>query len=100
MTSPFALMQRDPRYWKLDPTEFISERFFGPDAPDANHNPSAFAPFGGGHRACVGQELARLEVKVIIIRYMLSVTFADAPGNNGGHRQGLLDKEPQFYQKN
>jgi cytochrome P450 len=89
VTSTFALMQHDPRYWKLDPTRFIPERFFGVDAPDANHNPFVFAPFGGGHRACVGQELARIELKVIIIRYMLFVTFLDAPGNNGGHRQGI-----------
>ncbi|CAF3694622.1 unnamed protein product [Rotaria sp. Silwood1] len=89
VASSYALMQRDPRYWKLDPTEFIPERFFGVDAPDANHNPFVFTPFGGGHRACVGQDLARLELKVIIICYMLFVTFIDAPGNNGGHRQGI-----------
>jgi len=85
--SPMSLMHRDPRYWKLDPTQFIPERFFGVDAPDANHNPFVFAPFGGGHRGCVGQDLARLELKVIIIRYMLFVTFVDASGNNGDHHQ-------------
>jgi cytochrome P450 len=82
-----SLMHRDPRYWKLDPTQFIPERFFGVDAPDANHNPFVFAPFGGGHRGCVGQDLARLELKVIIIRYMLFVTFVDASGNHGDHHQ-------------
>ncbi|CAF0776308.1 unnamed protein product [Rotaria sordida] len=89
LASLFTLMQHDPRYWKLDPTEFIPERFFGVDAPDVNYNPFVFIPFGGGHRACIGQDLARLELKVIIIRYMLFVTFIDAPGNNGGHRQGI-----------
>jgi cytochrome P450 len=79
VVSSFSLMQRDSRYWKLDPTQFIPQRFFGLDAPDANHNPFVFAPFGGGHRGCVGQDLARLELKVIIIRYMLFVTFVDAP---------------------
>ncbi|CAF3348529.1 unnamed protein product [Rotaria sp. Silwood2] len=80
--SAFSFMQRDPRYWKLDPKQFIPERFFGIDAPDANHNPYVFAPFGGGHRICIGQELARLELKLIITRFMLFVTFIDGPGNN------------------
>ncbi|CAF1486120.1 unnamed protein product [Rotaria sordida] len=47
VVSAFALMQRDPRFWKLDPKQFIPERFFGNDAPDVNHHPLAFAPFGG-----------------------------------------------------
>ncbi|CAF3328462.1 unnamed protein product [Rotaria sp. Silwood2] len=88
--SAFSLMQRDPRYWKLDPTQFIPERFFGPDAPDANHHPWAFAPFGGGHRTCAGQDLARFELKLIVVRFMSCVTFVDAPGNNGGRCQGMV----------
>ncbi|CAF5160899.1 unnamed protein product, partial [Rotaria sp. Silwood1] len=73
----------DPGNWKLDPTQFIPERFYGINAPDANHNPFAFGPFGGGHRMCAGQDLARLEMKVIVIRLMQFVTFVDAPGNKG-----------------
>ncbi|CAF2790671.1 unnamed protein product [Rotaria sp. Silwood2] len=88
--SAFSLMQRDPRYWKLDPTQFIPERFFGPDAPDANHHPWVFAPFGGGHRTCAGQDLARFELKLIVVRFMSCVTFVDAPGNNGGRCQGMV----------
>ncbi|CAF3910906.1 unnamed protein product [Rotaria sordida] len=101
VVSAFALMQRDPRYWKLDPKQFIPERFFGNDAPDANHHPLVFAPFGGGHRVCAGQELARLELKLIIIRFMLFVTFVDAPGNNGGYRQRSIvaPKEVAVYIK-
>ncbi|CAF1263043.1 unnamed protein product [Adineta steineri] len=82
-------MQQDPRNWKLDPTQFIPERFYGTDAPDINHHPFAYSPFGGGHRACAGQELARLELKIIITRLMQFVTFVDTPGNNGGHRQQM-----------
>ncbi|CAF2980736.1 unnamed protein product [Rotaria sp. Silwood2] len=83
-------MPCDPRYWKLDPKQFIPERLFGTDAPDANHHPLVFAPFGGGHRTCAGQELARLELKLIVIRFMLFVTFVDASGNNGGHSQAMV----------
>ncbi|CAF4282321.1 unnamed protein product [Rotaria sp. Silwood2] len=99
--SAFSFMQRDPRYWKLDPKQFIPERFFGIDAPDANHNPYVFAPFGGGHRICIGQELARLELKLIITRFMLFVTFIDGPGNNGGYYQKMtiLPKEVSVFIK-
>ncbi len=88
-------MHSDSRNWKLDPTQFIPERFYGIDAPDAKHHPFVFAPFGGGHRACIGQDLAQLELKVIIIRLMQFVTFVDAPGNNGGHlqRMAVVPKE-------
>ncbi|CAF1442704.1 unnamed protein product [Didymodactylos carnosus] len=75
--------------------------FYGDDAPDRNHHPYVFSPFGNGHRVCVGQDLARLELKVIVIRLMLFVTFADAPGNNGGRRQRLsiMPKELAVYMK-
>ncbi|CAF1474940.1 unnamed protein product [Adineta steineri] len=96
VVSSFTLMQRDPRYWKLDPNQFIPERFFGVDAPDANHNPFVFGPFGGGHRGCVGQDLARLELKVIIIRYMLFVTFVNTSANNGDHYQQARISPNQF----
>ncbi|CAF3026861.1 unnamed protein product [Rotaria sp. Silwood2] len=87
--SAFSLMHSDPRNWKLDPTQFIPERFHGIDAPNANHHPFVFAPFGSGHRACIGQDLAQLELKVITIRLMKFVTFVDTPGNNGGHVQRM-----------
>ncbi|CAF3045687.1 unnamed protein product [Rotaria sp. Silwood2] len=88
-------MHSDPRNWKLDPTEFIPERFYSVDAPDANHHPFVFAPVGGGHRACIGQDLAQLELKAIIIRLMQFVTFVDTPNNNDGHlqRMAVVPKE-------
>jgi len=99
--TPWGLMHNDPRNWKLDPTSFIPERFYGNDGVDVNHHPFAFAPFGGGHRICAGQELAGLEMKVILVRLMQFVTFVDAPGNNGGHHQGIsiVPKELAVYIK-
>ncbi|CAF1409395.1 unnamed protein product [Didymodactylos carnosus] len=82
-----ACLHTDPRNWKLNPNEFLPERFYGSDAPDSKHHPYALLPFGGGPHACAGQDLARLELKLIMIRLMQSVTFLDAPGNNGGHIQ-------------
>ncbi|CAF1216240.1 unnamed protein product, partial [Didymodactylos carnosus] len=88
--SAFSLMQSDPRNWKLDPTQFIPERFYGIDAPDRNHHSFAFMPFGGGNRTCAGQDAACLELKVIVTRLMQFVTFIDAPGKDDGHCQRMI----------
>ncbi|CAF4297120.1 unnamed protein product [Rotaria sp. Silwood2] len=79
-------LTRDKRYWKIDPNLFYPERFQG---EDKDHHPYALIPFGGGHRQCIGQDLARLELKAIISRLMQQVTFSDGGPevNAGGHNQ-------------
>jgi cytochrome P450 len=83
---PFYNLQWDTRYWKIDPELFYPERFLD-DSLDKNHHPAAFIPFGGGHRQCVGQDLARFELKTIVARLMQCVTFGDGGPdvNSGGH---------------
>ncbi|CAF0723292.1 unnamed protein product [Adineta steineri] len=83
---PFMNLARDPRYWFIDPELFYPERFLG---EDKNHQSHALIPFGGGHRQCIGQDLARFELKVIIARLMQHVTFGDGGPevNAGGHLQ-------------
>ncbi|CAF2978162.1 unnamed protein product [Rotaria sp. Silwood2] len=55
----------DARYWHhAEPRPFVPERLL---AEDQNHHPLTMIPFGGGHRACIGQELAWLELKMIIV---------------------------------
>jgi cytochrome P450 len=78
----------DPRYWKIDPERFYPERF---ETDDKDHNPYALIPFGGGHRACIGQELARLEIKAVAVRLMQHVTFRDGGSeiNAGGFTQKI-----------
>ncbi|CAF1200475.1 unnamed protein product [Rotaria sordida] len=85
---PVCILSKDPRYWSIDPELFYPERFLG---EDTNHNPYAFLPFGSGHRQCIGQDLARFELKVIIARLMQHVTFIDGGPevNAGGQVQGL-----------
>ncbi|CAF3669995.1 unnamed protein product [Rotaria sordida] len=78
----------DARYWHhADPRQFVPERFLG---EDENHHSLAMIPFGGGHRACIGQELAWLELKTIIVRMMQrGITFEDMPENTGGYEDHL-----------
>ncbi|CAF1359151.1 unnamed protein product [Rotaria sordida] len=85
---PVCILSRDPRYWSIDPELFYPERFLD---EDKNHNPYAFLPFGSGHRQCIGQDLARFELKVIVAKLMQHVTFIDGGPevNAGGQVQGL-----------
>ena len=45
--------------------------------PENKNNLSALLTFGGGHRQCMGQDLARFELKIICARLMQFVTFGD-----------------------
>jgi cytochrome P450 len=89
----FYNLARDPRYWSIDPELFYPERFLG---EDKNHPPYALLPFGGGHRQCVGQDLARFELKVIAARLMQHVTFGDGgPQVNAGGKVATLTIMPK-----
>lgn len=81
----FYSLARDPRYWseKYDLNEFHPERYL--DDPEQKNNLAASMAFGGGHRQCMGQELARFELKIICARLMQFVTFGDGgPELNAG----------------
>ena len=85
----FYNVARDKRCWTIDPDLFYPERF---QSEDKEHHPYALIPFGGGHRQCVGQDLARFELKVIAARLMQHVTFGDggAQINSGGYVQKMI----------
>jgi cytochrome P450 len=81
-------LHRDPRYWNLDPTKFLPERFL---SEDRNPPQYVYMPFGGGHRACAGQDLAFFELKVAIARLMQRVTFED-PGDEANNSGGYVQR--------
>lgn len=83
----FHNLARDPRHWSIDPDIFYPERFLG---PDKDHHLSALIPFGGGHRQCIGQDLARFELKVIAATLMQHVTFGD--GGDKVNAGGFVSK--------
>ncbi|RYP62601.1 hypothetical protein DL771_009644 [Monosporascus sp. 5C6A] len=57
-------MYRDPTLW-TDPNEFHPERFLG-DPKYSNDVREAFKPFFTGSRDCIGQNLALLEMRLIL----------------------------------
>ena len=86
---PFYNLNRDERYCpgSTDPNQFHPERFLN----ENNENTKKLVPmtFGGGHRQCIGQDFARLELKAICARLMQHVSFADGGDklNAGGYKQ-------------
>jgi cytochrome P450 len=98
--APCALLvHRDPRLYP-DPAAFRPERFAG-ERPGG----SAWLPFGGGVRRCIGASFAQLEARVVLER--LTTRFVVRPasarperiGRRGivliPHRRGRVVLEPR-----
>jgi len=66
------LTHRLPKYWeapeRFDPERFLPERSTGRPR-------FAYFPFGGGPRQCIGNELALMEIKLILIRMLQLYQF-------------------------
>jgi len=88
---PLSALARDSRLWKVDPEIFYPERFLN---EDKDYAAIALIPFGGGHRQCLGRDLAQFEFKVMAARLMQRVTFSDGGPklNSGGYENGLTVK--------
>jgi cytochrome P450 len=86
---PFYNLNRDERYCEgpIPPDQFHPERFL--IQTNDNNNIIISMTFGGGHRQCIGQDFARLELKAICARLMQHVTFGDGGDkfNAGGYKQ-------------
>ncbi len=66
------LTHRLPTYWP-DPERFEPERFLS--EPSAGRPRLAYLPFGGGPRHCIGNQLALMEIKLILIRMIQLYRF-------------------------
>ncbi|CAF2352715.1 unnamed protein product [Rotaria sp. Silwood2] len=88
---PFYNLARDKRYWTYDPDQFYPERYMMEGTENQQDKQYVSLAFGGGHRQCIGQDLARFELKVICTRLMQKVTFGDGGPevNAGGYQQRL-----------
>ena len=70
----------NPEQWHR-PEEFLPERFdpqdalfFKPGTTELRH-PKSLAPFTFGSRNCLGQTLAKLEIKVLLCRFLTKLDF-------------------------
>lgn len=71
--------QTNPKYW-ADAGKFVPERFLAQQRDGGAAGHPAFAPWGDGQRACVGQRFARAQAKVTLIRLFQRFTLRLAPG--------------------
>lgn len=67
------LLHSDPQAWP-EPSRFIPDRFL-----DRSYSPFEYAPFGGGHRRCLGAALATYELRIIVGTIMGRATLALSP---------------------
>ena len=74
----FGALHHDPDIWK-DPETFDPERFR--DANGKTYRPDGFLPFSAGRRVCLGEQLAKNELMIIIP--MLFGNFKFMPYNGG-----------------
>ncbi|KAI4116566.1 MAG: hypothetical protein LQ338_007689 [Usnochroma carphineum] len=58
-------IHRDPGYWQR-PDEFIPERWLAAPGDPLHPIKGAYRPFSHGPRNCIGQELAMIEMKIIM----------------------------------
>jgi len=77
-------MQHSPRYWK-DPWSFCPERWSKTDdgVGDAKSIKEAFRPFSAGLRACTGQALAYLEMRIVLAKLVWLYDWELDPRSEG-----------------
>ncbi len=72
-------MHRDPRYFSPSPNAFIPDRWLATDK-----EPLAFIPFSFGPANCVGRQLAKREMMMVVCLLLQRFTFTFAPGFQSG----------------
>ncbi|CAK7323010.1 unnamed protein product [Dovyalis caffra] len=94
VTIQFVKIHRSKEYWGDDANEFNPLRFKNGVSQAAKHL-NAFIAFGFGLRGCIGQNLAMLEMKMVLslllqqFSFSLSLEYKHAPANH-------LNLQPQY----
>lgn len=87
-----AVMHIDPRFW-TDPERFDPERWT-PEA-EAARPKFAFFPFGGGSRACIGEQFAWMELLLLLAALGQTWKMRLAPGQVAAV-QPVITLRPKF----
>ncbi|XP_072979688.1 cytochrome P450 709B1-like [Typha angustifolia] len=78
LAMPIAIMHRDKEIWSADADEFNPLRFENGIRKAANH-PNALLSFSIGPRACIGQDFAMLEAKMVMAMILQKFSFSISP---------------------
>lgn len=72
-------LHHNPRYW-IDPEDFLPERFLVSPEGRSELSPlqDAWRPFEKGARVCMGQELAMVEIKAVLMLVVREFDFSPA----------------------
>ena len=65
LATSFYTLHRLPSIWGSDAAEFKPERWY-----TVKPKPWEYVPFGGGPRACVGQQKALMEASYVVVRVL------------------------------
>ncbi|KAF9445726.1 cytochrome P450 monooxygenase [Macrolepiota fuliginosa MF-IS2] len=90
LSVPSYTIHRDPEIWGEDIEAFRPERWFERDQADIQ---KTFNPFSVGPRACVGRNLASLELSIIVASITRHFDFVlEDPNQKLETREGFLRK--------
>lgn len=86
-------MHRDPRYF-YDPDSFAPDRWLaaGLQEKDSAHNAKAWAPFGYGATSCIGKNLAYMEMRLVLARFITAFDFTIGTADEVAFRQSVRDQ--------
>ena len=63
------------QFWGAEPKAFDPDRFLAKSAQAGPSMSQYYLPFGGGSRMCLGEQLARLETRVFLVRIAQAYDF-------------------------
>jgi len=75
---PLPTLHHDSSIWGPDAHEFNPERF-SKEVRSDGRLPCMYAPFGVGRRTCLGQNLAMVELKIILSLILSKFSFSLSP---------------------
>lgn len=81
------VIQRNPAYWPRS-DDFVPERWLVPPGDPLHPIKGTWRPFEYGPRNCIGQELAMVEMKIILVMTLRRFGIEPAYEDRGRQKQG------------